>query len=362
MELALYCPDYGYYESERDKIGRAGDFYTSVSVGSLFGELLAFQFCEWLEEAGPADGIGTDSGGVGGICEAGAHNGQLARDILNWIHLQRPDLSPGFTYCIIEPSKRRREWQAATVAPFEDHVRWLDWPELPVPFYGVLFSNELLDAMPQHRMGWNARLRRWFEWGVTGNSERLEWVRLPLPAPGDVHAGLLSLVPEVPAELAEILPDDLTIELSPAAIAWWSQAANSLARGKLLTLDYGHAAGGLLRPERPQGTLRAYRNHQLCPNLLADPGLQDLTAHVDFAAARLAGEQAGLQTEALISQELFLTRIARQSWLPRGQGIFGDWTAVRTRQFQTLVHPNFLGRIFHVLVQSRGGSFREQRI
>ena len=354
MELALYCPVYGYYESEKDKIGRKGDFYTSVSVGPLFGELLAFQFCEWLDEMGLAAGIGTDTAPACHVCEAGAHNGQLARDILNWVHLQRPDLAPDFTYWIVEPSKQRREWQAATAGPFADHVRWIDWEELPAPFCGIIFSNELLDAMPQHRLGWNAGLRSWFEWGVTGRPEKLEWSRLPLPDPGESNASFLKHVPEVPGELAEILPDDFTIEVSPAAVAWWSQAAKSLGQGKLLTLDYGHEAGNSLRPERPAGTLRAYRDHQMCSDLLADPGQQDITAHVDFSAVRLAGEVAGLQTDAFISQELFLTRIARQTWLPHGREVFGDWTVGRTRQFQTLVHPNFLGRTFRVLLQSRG--------
>jgi SAM-dependent MidA family methyltransferase len=150
------------------------------------------------------------------------------------------------------------------------------------------------------------------------------------------------------------LPDGFTIEVSPAATAWWSQAAVALAQGKLLTIDYGDGDGQFLRPERPQSTLRGYRGHQVAPNLLADPGQQDLTAHVDFSAIRRAGEQAGLQTDALVSQEVFLTRIVRQTWSPEGQGTFGDWTSVRTRQFQTLTHPSYLGRAFRVLIQSRG--------
>jgi SAM-dependent MidA family methyltransferase len=354
MELALYCPVYGYYESEEDKIGRKGDFYTSVSVGPLFGEMLAFQFCEWLDQMADATRNETDTVPPAGVCEAGAHNGRLAYDILNWVHLQRPDLSPGFTYCIIEPSKVRRAWQSATLAPFIDHVRWLEAGQFPAPFRGVFFSNELLDAMPQHRLGWDHHRRCWFEWGVSGKPECLEWTRLPLPEHGQPRAGFLDLIPEVPGELAEVLPQDFTIEVSPAAAAWWSQAASSLAEGKLLTIDYGYDAGGQLQPERSSGTLRAYRNHHVSADLLAVPGRQDLTAHVDFSRIRRVGEEQGLKTEALITQELFLTRIARETWLPHAQSVFGDWTSVRTRQFQTLTHPSFLGRSFRVLVQSRG--------
>jgi SAM-dependent MidA family methyltransferase len=354
MELALYCPVYGYYESEKDKIGRKGDFYTSVSVGPLFGEMLAFQFCEWLDQLAVAARNETDTVLPARVCEAGAHNGRLAFDILNWVRLQRPDLSSGFTYYIIEPSKVRRAWQAETLAPFIDHVRWLEAGQFPTPFRGVFFSNELLDAMPQHRLGWDGRRRRWFEWGVSGTPERLDWIRLPLPDRGQAGAGFLDLVPEVPDELAEVLPEEFTIEVSPAATAWWSRAASSLAEGKLLTIDYGYEAEGRLQPERPAGTLRAYRNHQASADLLAVPGQQDLTAHIDFSQIRRTGEAQGLQTDALISQELFFTRIARETWLPHGQAVFGDWTSVRTRQFQTLTHPNYLGRAFRVLLQSRG--------
>ena len=98
MELALYCPDYGYYEAKKDNPGRRGDFYTSVSVGELFGQLLAFQFSIWLETE-----VGTPKSEVR-IVEAGAHDGTLAKDILNWLQLARPELFSRIQYGIIEPS------------------------------------------------------------------------------------------------------------------------------------------------------------------------------------------------------------------------------------------------------------------
>jgi len=104
MELALYCPVHGYYETKKDNPGRHGDFYTSVGVGELFGRLLAFQFAEWLEEVRSAEcGVR--------IVEAGAHDGQLARDILTWLQLNRPVLHAQIEYWIIEPSAQRQEWQ-----------------------------------------------------------------------------------------------------------------------------------------------------------------------------------------------------------------------------------------------------------
>src|SRR5215469_10407802 len=102
MELALYCPNLGYYETKADSVGRLGDFYTSVSVGSLFGQMLAFQFSEWFEALKVPKFH---------IVEAGAHNGQLAKDILNWLKLNRPSLFDQLEYIVIEPSPSRQQWQ-----------------------------------------------------------------------------------------------------------------------------------------------------------------------------------------------------------------------------------------------------------
>src|SRR3974390_1327714 len=118
MELALYCPDYGFYEVKKDNPGRRGDFYTSVSVGELFGQLLAFQFSKWLdtEIEGPKS--------PARIVEAGAHDGKLARDILAWLQTHRSKLFNHIEYCIVEPSARRQKWQKEMLQPFAPRVRW----------------------------------------------------------------------------------------------------------------------------------------------------------------------------------------------------------------------------------------------
>ena len=112
MRSALYCPVYGYYETQKDRIGARGDFYTSTSVGPLFGQLLAFQFCLWFD-ASPAASAPRLS-----IVEAGAHDGTLARDILTWIRDHRPDHYQRLEYCIVEPSPRRQQWQKETLSGF----------------------------------------------------------------------------------------------------------------------------------------------------------------------------------------------------------------------------------------------------
>ena len=135
-----------------------------------------------------------------------------------------------------------------------------------------------------------------------------------------------------------------------AAENWWRQAAGSLARGRLLAIDYGLTADELFSPARTQGTLRAYFRHHVSDDLLANPGEQDLTAHVNFSAIQQVGEAAGLTTESFQTQPQFLTRILEKAVRDKS---FGEWSARRTRQFQTLTHPEHLGRAFRVLLQSR---------
>jgi SAM-dependent MidA family methyltransferase len=119
----------------------------------------------------------------------------------------------------------------------------------------------------------------------------------------------------------------------------------------LVTLDYGLTADELFVPERKEGTARAYCHHQSSWDVLAQPGEQDITAHLNFTAIQTAGESAGLRTDAFLTQAQFLTGIAGRVW--EGGASFGEWTRARTRQFQTLTHPEHLGRSFRVLVQSR---------
>jgi SAM-dependent MidA family methyltransferase len=347
MELALYCPDYGFYEAKKDNPGRRGDFYTSVSVGDLFGQLLAFQFSRWLETDIE------DRKSPARIVEAGAHDGALARDILTWLQLGRPELFGRIQYCIIEPSARRRAWQTEKLQQFASRVLWFPGfsaPTLP-RFHGIIFSNELLDAMPVQRFGWDAAAKSWFEWGVTLDGEKFVWARIQKSEikGRKSEINLPSVLCRLPSDLLAVLPDGYTIEFSPAAENWWREAASVLERGRLMTIDYGFGADEMFSPSRPKGTLRAYYRHHVTDDIFANVGEQDLTAHVNFPVIQAAGESAGLVTESFSKQAQFLTRILDAAIK---EATFGEWNASRTRQFQTLTHPEHLGRAFRVLVQS----------
>lgn len=341
MEWALYCPETGFYESEKDTVGRSGEFITSVSVGSLFGELLAFQFAEWLEELAIADSKLQ-------IVEAGAHDGKLAADILNWLQLHRPNLFFRMEYLILEPAMRRQNWQRETLKTFPN-VRWLQRMDAGSQriFNGIIFGNELLDAFPVRRFGWDRRQRVWFEWGVALEGEHFCWTKMS-KTPFDLASSILNL----PSSLLEVLPDGYILEASPAAEAWWRDAAATLARGKLVAIDYGFSDNEQVSPARQNGTLRAYSRHRVSDDLLARPGEQDLTAHVNFPAIRRAGETDGLVTENFCTQPQFLTRIFSRAVGDKGDA-FAALDAKKVRQFQNLTHPEHLGRAFKVLVQRR---------
>jgi SAM-dependent MidA family methyltransferase len=280
MELALYCPVCGYYEKEGDTIGAGGDYYTSVSVGSVFGELLAFQFGEWLGERGVRSaecGVADRNGGcLGGekekseirnpksegnpkteirspkfevrssksvvgkagrervqIVEGGAHRGELAADILRWLRRRRPELFGRLEYWIVEPSERRRGWQERTLGEFGGKARWVEkLSELgggdgAEGVQGVIFSNELLDAMPVRRLGWDAKLGNWFEWGVGMEGGKFGWTRMGGEDPTSNIQHPTSNVQHptsnirIGNELLAVLPDGFTVEICPGAAEWW---------------------------------------------------------------------------------------------------------------------------------------------
>ena len=334
MALALYHPEFGYYEKDTDQVGRRGDFVTSVSVGAVFGQLLAFRFAKWLGAiAGPVR-----------IAEAGAHDGSLAGDILEWLAANDEPLFERLTYSIAEPSVKRRSWQAKRLAKFAGQVEWHDSPADAPEIRGVIFSNELLDAFPSHRIGWDAAKRDWFEWAVGCRDGEFRWE--PIDIDG---AAWRSLLPAWPSELLDVLPDQYTTELSPQANAWWRTAADKLAAGKLIALDYGHGPNDWPAANQPDGTVRGYRGQKLVDDVLANPGEQDLTAHANFGLAKRAGESVGLQTEQFTTQERFLNGTFAE--MLKTAPALGQ--AIDVRQLQTLTHPAHMGRPFRVLVQSR---------
>ncbi|GAB4251127.1 class I SAM-dependent methyltransferase [Deferrisoma sp.] len=282
MELALYHPEGGYYAAGRVRIGAdEGDFTTAPHLSRLFGRCLA----RWVEAADRA--LGRPDPFV--LVEGGPGEGRLARDLLDALAERNPDLYRRLRYAADEASpaldRRRRD----LLAPHAERCL----AAAPEGFEGVYLSNELVDALPVHRLrGAGPGLREAF---VDRDGE-----------------GFVEVWAE-PSEAARRFLDgyapplgDWEVEIRPAAGAWLGRVAGLLGRGYVLTIDYGDRADRLYGPHRPRGTAVAYRAHRLVEGLLADPGEQDLTAHVDFTHLVEAGRALGLEPLDLRNQREFL--------------------------------------------------------
>ena len=341
MELALYSPGSGYYETHAKTIGRAGDYFTSVSVGTVFGDCLAIAIAQ--------DWALANRGETWSLVEAGAHDGRLALDVLNSLKRRFPQLYESVHYRIVEPSETRRSWQSATLSEhrgrFSHLVRVNDLPKVR----GVFLSNELFDAFPVHRFAWSCERRDWRELGVSERNGQLVGCELDSPTL-DFDAAVLAAGLSLPQELLSVLPEGLVLELCPAAAAYWKTLANAFEQGLLIAIDYGMGSDEWIRPERTSGTARAYSGHVASSDLLVNPGAQDLTAHVNFGALELAGREVGFRTVRWERQGVFLSSIARDA---ERTGLALGWDGAELRQFKTLVHPQHLGHSFRVLIQQK---------
>lgn len=323
MAAALYHPQLGYYTSGRARIGRAGDFFTNVSIGALFGKLLARQFEEmWRRLGKPA---------VFKIVEQGANRGDFARDVLMALRENAPECFAAAIYVIVEPANVLREAQAVTLTGFEEKVIWHDSLRGLTPFSGVHFSNELMDAFPVHRVVRSTD--GWLEQHVDFADGSFLFV--PQPLSDERLKTALASLPDLPA--------GYQTEVCLEAPDWIADLSTRLERGFVLAIDYGYPRDEYYRPERSEGTLSAYASHQREPNPLARPGEIDLTTHVDFTSLVERGEQAGLRVRGFTDQHHFMVGLGKLHFT---DGV----TAPReVNAFKVLMHPNFMGRSFKVL-------------
>jgi SAM-dependent MidA family methyltransferase len=337
-ELALYHPKLGYYERSPNSIGAHRDFITSVSVGSVFGYLLASQFTAWASNMGLK---------ALEIIECGAHDGRLACDVLTWIKCHAPEWWPDLKYCIIEPSLERRSWQRKLLFEYSDQTTWHESVnDIPCrSVSGIIFSNEFLDAFPVTRLRWNARLFSWEELGVEWRDQTFSWQIIPTDTQRWRNE-LSNAGFEIATEVEQVIPDGFLIDLAIGAKSWWQSASQLLVKGRIMTIDYGWTAKEFLNPSRSCGSLRSYRSHSVQADCLRNVGAQDLTAHVNFSQIVKAGESVGLQTEFFLEQWKFLSEIAG-NLLKRNLVQNSEFN----RQFSTLTHPNAFGTQFRVLVQ-----------
>jgi SAM-dependent MidA family methyltransferase len=356
MELALHHPECGYYARASVRTGRAGDFFTSVDVGPLFGELLAVQIAEmWRllhEDQGPGardQGLGARGQGFA-LVEAGAGNGRLARDILDSLQARDPACYEAVRLHLVERSAEARRDQPRVLGP---HMGKLESSAdgLPARFEGVLYANELLDALPTHLVEMTTEGLREVFVGLDGD-RLVERVRLPSST--DLAAYF--------ARAGVALEPGWRAEINLNASAWVKDAARRLSGGFLLLIDYGHRAADLYSAGRAAGTLTAFTRHTAAgpasgprqiPPWLEDPGSRDITAHVDLTSLARAAEEEGLVTLAVLDQMYFLLGLGLAERLAESSGD-GPHAVERRLALKTLMMPGGLGSAHKVMVFSRG--------
>lgn len=340
MELALYHDEHGYYsKGGTEMVGREGDFFTSVSVGETFGFLLAHRILAEYQ-------IRFDVALPIVIVEQGAHDGRLARDILNAFNEIDPPFRDLIEYRIVEPRPRLREVlsKQLTQELSGQSIEVVGSLEDAQAHQGIFLCNELLDAFPVHRLIFQSG--EWQERCVGLNEGRngLDWVDRPL-------AGELEPLAE---ELGTEFPEGYLTEVCPAVDVWMAEAEHLFERGLWWIIDYGFERNDFYLPQRSRGTLRCYHRHHASEDPLKFPGGQDITTHVDFTRVERAAQRAGLVMREFTDQHHFLIEAARP-WLLSLEGVQPDSkTAKRLRQFQTLTHPSLMGQQFKVMELSRG--------
>jgi SAM-dependent MidA family methyltransferase len=328
MELALYAPGLGYYTGGSSKLGASGDFVTAPELTSLFGATLARQVAELLDVTG------------GDLLELGAGSGRMAADLL--LELDAVARLPE-RYLILELSAELRARQHQRVAALPERlaarVHWLD--RLPERFGGVVVANELLDALPVHLVAW--RDNGIAERGISCRGEQLMFNERPL-ADGNLLRAASRVEPDRP----------YVSEIGLAADALVRSLAARLERGVLLFIDYGFGAAEYYHPQRSEGTLMCHYRHRAHADPLFWPGLQDITAHVDFSALVRAGAEAGLTLLGYTTQTHFLVNLGITDLLGRTPPEPAAAYLRLAAQVQKLLSPSEMGELFKVIALGRG--------
>ena len=361
MQQALYHPEHGYYSSGRCAIGRRGDYFTNVSVGPVFGQLLAVQFAEIWEHLGKIDNFI--------IVEQGAHHGEFARDVLESARKSRPDFFAALRYQIIEPfpilQDRQRQTlegralsrpgttRRSSLQSFRDKIEWRASIDALEPFTGVHFSNELLDAMPVHLIvsrETKTRSTNWLEKFVTLDGDEFAFLHQSIGNPK-----LRDHLQRLPVH-----PASYETEVNLTSLDWINNVSRKLARGYVIVVDYGYPRDEFYARHRSEGTLQVRAQHRLLASPFEQIGHADMSTHVEWTSIAERAEACGLQVKGFTDQHHFITGILSE--LGRGgspEPPRGNWgqspvpSPKTKRALQTLLHPEMLGRSFQVLAVAK---------
>ncbi|MET4677296.1 SAM-dependent methyltransferase [Luteibacter sp. ME-Dv--P-043b] len=339
MERCLYAPGLGYYSAGKTKFGADGDFVTAPELGTLFARCVVRAFEPVLASLGPEADVLEIGGGSGAFAEAALRA------------LDAAGRAPR-RFMILEPSadlreRQRERLQATLPADVAARVSWLDGP-LETEWEGVIFANEVIDALPTTRI--TAREGEIYEEHVVLDGEG-RFMRSDRPADALVRGA----VRHVERDLGRDFADGYRTEILPQLPYWMQAVAGTLRRGAMLFVDYGYTRGEFYLPERTDGTLRAFYRHRAHNDAFHLPGLQDLTASVDFTALAEAGNNAGFGVAAYLSQARFLIAAGLQDVFEDDYLALTD-EAARFRlsqEVKKLTLPDQMGERFQVMMFAR---------
>lgn len=334
MRMVLYHPQYGYYNSDTERVGKFGDYYTSPTVHKIFGELIAKQ----LEELWRIMGKGSFT-----LVEMGASRGWLCYDIIHCIKEEYPGFYNSFHYIIIEANPYAREKQQLLLDSLglrNGKVSWYTYTEDGFSFgkiHGCFLSNEFVDALPVHRLKVKNKILKETYVGYNGKCfcEIDDAVSVP--------------VLQNYLETTKIyLEEDQAYEVNLGAAVWLRHVSEKLDKGFIITIDYGDTRDRLYHGNKSEGTLRCYHSHTVNRDYYERPGEQDITAHVDFTNLINAGRLAQLEVTGFIKQSHFLIALGI---LERLNNTNNDTETLL--KLKNLLHPEAMGEIFKVLIQHK---------
>ena len=288
MDMALYYPSIGYYNSEQSKIGKQGDYYTSPVLSSLFGQMIGKQIEEMWHALDKKPFT---------LIEYGAGTGALCYDMLQYLK-NNPDLYDQLKYCIIEKSEKMREEEKLLL---NEKMNWYHSIDEIPEINGCILSNEMLDNFPVHKVTMKDELMEVFV------DYKNEFIEILKPASEKLKSYLL--------EQKIFLPANYSTEINLQAIDWIREVATNLKKGFVLTIDYGFSNLDLYNSERNSGTLICYKNHEINYSPYCNIGRQDITAHVNFSALSYWGKKYGLECCGFTTQDHFLRSLGLVNYL-----------------------------------------------
>lgn len=349
MEMALYEPELGYYTSQKTRIGRSGDFYTSSHLHPAFGMMIGKQIEEMWEIMGRPSAFQ--------IVEMGSGAGYLCKDMLEYFKVsgvrcqvsgENKNIFTHLQYIIVELNPALRENQKKLLSEFSDKVQWVSSLNELNGIRGCILSNELLDAFPVHIIEINDAIEEIF---VSADHWKLTEIK---GAPST--SGIADYLKEFSIELEKGHRTEINLEIKN----WLNEINSVLTEGFILTIDYGYSSEDYYSEDRNRGTMLCYHKHQMTEDPYQNIGEQDITAHVNFSSLKKWGEELGIKTIGFCRQGTFLVSLGIDEVIAEIHKNSADYPFEVSR-IKKLILPGTMGETHKVIIQYKGSHKPELR-